>query len=227
MELDSDDDDDIAVAWIVMSTSTQILMLCDSDLDDNDEGAGKPDHRTLPRAARRKFNHERALQCIREDWLVDSEFKRQFQVSRGMFEVIAQRMADHNPQFYTTKGSAHKQPIASIQAKILLPLKSIRHGVAPSAFGDYFQMSETLSDKARDEFLDGFVHCFKDPYMRVMTAKDVRSITLLHHYIHGVEGVGLSLDCMRTSFYHLPLVLPKRFYPISKKCHCHFSVLQY
>jgi len=39
-------------------------------------------------------------------------------------------------------------------------------------------MSKTLPEEARAEFLDGFVHCSKDPYMWVMTEKNAQLITL-------------------------------------------------
>jgi len=87
----------------------------------------------------------------------ESEFSRHFMVLRGRFELMARKLVAIDPKFYSEKRSANKKPVASIQAKILLPLKSISHGVAPAAFADYFQMSDTLADLCHDKLTKGIV----------------------------------------------------------------------
>jgi hypothetical protein len=55
--------------------------------------------------------------------------------------MISQRLVTSDPKFYAENRSANKEPVASTQAKILIGLKSISHGVCPTTFADYFQMS--------------------------------------------------------------------------------------
>jgi hypothetical protein len=121
------------------------------------------DYQTLPRSTRRSFGHDRARYCIMRDWLgegclfFESEFKRCFMESRARFEMISQRLVASDPKFYTENRSANKEPVAFTQAKILIGLKSISHGVCPAIFADYFQMSETLAIQCREKLTEDMV----------------------------------------------------------------------
>jgi hypothetical protein len=53
-------------------------------------------------------------------------------VSQTRFEMISQRLVASDPKFYAENRSANKEPVASTQAKILIGLKSISHGVCPA-----------------------------------------------------------------------------------------------
>jgi hypothetical protein len=43
---------------------------------------------------------------------------------------------------------------ASLDAKILLPLKTLAYGVAPHCFGDFFQVSKPMARECYKQFLD-------------------------------------------------------------------------
>lgn len=168
------------------------------------------DYRTLPRSTHRSFDHDRARYCIMRDWLgegclfFESEFKRHFMVSRARFEMISRRLVASDPKFYAENRSANKVPVASTQAKILIGLKSISHGVCPATFADYFQMSETLAIQCREKLTEDMVACFKEDYLHLMTPADAKSVTKLHEYMHGVDGIAGSIDCMHYDWLKCP-----------------------
>jgi hypothetical protein len=168
------------------------------------------DYRTLPRSTRRSFGHDRAWYCITRDWLgeghlfFESKFKRHFMVSRARFEMISQRLVASDPKFYAENRSANKEPVASTQAKILIGLKSISHGVCPATFANYFQMSETLAIQCREKLTEDMVACFKEDYLYLMTPADAKSVTKLHEYVHGVDGIAGSIDCMHYDWLKCP-----------------------
>jgi hypothetical protein len=56
--------------------------------------------------------------------------------------------------FYASQVDATGKKGASLEAKVLLPLKTFAYGVAAHAFSDYFQMSKALTAKCCDEFAD-------------------------------------------------------------------------
>jgi hypothetical protein len=169
MNFDSDDDDDDFVAALVMSSGLHLALFAhDRDSSDNYDDV-VINHRTLPQAAHQKFNHDRARYCIQKDYLgvnclfFEIQFRIHFMVSRGRYEVIAQKLAANDPHFYSERRSANKEPVASTQAKLLIALKSISYGVLPRAFTDYFQMSDPLAHKCREKLVvnDAMEMCMK------------------------------------------------------------------
>ena len=120
----------------------------------------KIDHRSLPREEKRDFQHERALNCIMYDYLGPQplfdgrEFESMFRVSRGRFQCLMEdiKKADIPFHFGNTDAFGHRG--ASFEARILLPLKSMAHGVPPHCFRDYFSMSGTHAKTCCNKFHD-------------------------------------------------------------------------
>ena len=146
---DSSDDDEI-VAVVTMAAVSLFTM----------SGAAaapkrqKTDHRQLSRAGRRLFHHQDALHCIRRDYLglagdpktplLGKEFALMFRISRGRFQLLMEHVMAAEIPFYSGNVSANGDTVASLEARLLLPLKSLAYGVPPHTFIDYFQMSPPL-----------------------------------------------------------------------------------
>jgi hypothetical protein len=118
--------------------------------------------------------------------------------------MISQRLVASDPKFYTENCSANKEPVASTQVKILIGLTSISHSMCPAIFADYFQMSKTLAIQCREKLTEDMVACFKEDYLHLMTPADAKSVMKLHEYVHGVDGIAGSIDCMHYYWLKCP-----------------------
>jgi hypothetical protein len=171
------------------------------------------DHRTDPRPKRRKFDHNRALMCLMNDYmhpespLGDGGFKRVFRLTKARFQQISDDIqATGNPFFFSTDNDniLPNANQASTLAKLLLPLKCLAYGISTTGFEDYFQMSYTLSNACRDEFDKAMVKLYTEEYIRRPTPEDLKAIDKLHYHRHGVRGMYGSLDCMHTTWKNCP-----------------------
>ena len=166
------------------------------------------DHRLLPREKRRKFAPQEALHCIMRDFLGPdplhgSEFKLMFGMSRTHFERISKVLLGDN-DFFHQKPNPFGIPTTTWQAKILLPMKTLSHGVAAYTFIDYFSMSETQARKCLSEYITSMTRCFAEEYLRTPTSSDLKSILALHQSKHAVQGMFGSLDCMHILWKNCP-----------------------
>ena len=66
-----------------------------------------------------------------------------FRVSRLRFQRIMDDIGRTEDPFYANTVDGAGQEGASFEARLMLPLKSMAHGVPPHCFRDYFQMSPT------------------------------------------------------------------------------------
>ena len=167
-----------------------------------------PDHRQLPRGKRRKFFPREAHYCIMRDFLgpnalFDSEFKLMFGVSRTRFERISKVLMAEN-DFFHDKVNPIGLPTTSWEAKMLMPMKILSHGVAAYTFIDYFSMSETQARQCFSEFTSTMTRCFSEEYLRTPTTSDLKSIVGLHESKHGIKGMFGSLDCMHVFWKNCP-----------------------
>ena len=171
----------------------------------------KEDHRRLPRNQRRAFRHDESLACIQRDYLGPSpifqgkEFETMFRVSRSRFQRLMEDICNTGNPFYATgKTDAVGRMSASIEAKLLLPLKTLAYGVATHCFTDYFQMSKTLANRCCYEFDRVIRQLYHEEYLRLPTRADLRNISRLHKSVHKVDGMFGSLDCMHTTWKNCP-----------------------
>ena len=171
----------------------------------------KVDHRLLPREAKRKFKHDEAVDCIRRDYLGPTalfkgkEFDMMFRISRARFERMMVDFANSGNSFYSGKKDCAGLKGASLEAKILLPLKTLAFGVAPHAFSDYFQMSQSLARECCRQFNKQIMSVYQKEYLRVPTQADLKALSTLHEAVHEVPGMFGSLDCMHTFWKNCPV----------------------
>jgi ribosomal protein L32 len=172
------------------------------------------DHRTLPRKKRREFRHQDALKCIQRDYLgimgdptitplFGTEFKLMFRISKGRFQVLMEDLMASNYSFYKTSHMDGFQR-TSIEARLLLPLKTMAYGVPHHTFIDYFQMSEGYARECCKHFCKALKLVYSSEYLRCPTKRDMKRITKLHKAIHQTDGLFGSLDCTHTYWKNCP-----------------------
>ena len=93
---------------------------------------------------------------------------------------------------------------ASLEAKVVLPLKSLAYGVPPHCFIDYFQMSPQMARECMIQFDKVILQLYKGEYLRLPTAEDLKAIVNLHKSCQGVDGMLGSLDCTHTYWKNCP-----------------------
>jgi len=175
----------------------------------------KKEWRHLPRSKRKKYDHARALKCIKEDYLNTiprfdwKEFITMFRVSRSRFQVFLEDFAED--PFFKATVDCFGNPVASLEAKLLLPLKTLAFGVGHHCFRDYFQMSRTMARDCVINFCTGIKKKYQKEYLRLPTPLDLKAITNLHQHIHAVPGMFGSLDCMHVYWKNCPVAWQGQF----------------
>ena len=142
MEVELEEEDDwtmvLTIARTQLSLTAAAIQLL---VADNEE---KIDHRLLPRKKRAKFNHDEALYCIKRDYLgpvplfKDKQFDIFFRISRSRFQRLMEDVGASGHPFYMPSVNPNGRAVASLEARLLLPLKTLAYGVAPHCFSDYF-----------------------------------------------------------------------------------------
>jgi Plant transposon protein len=148
-----------------------------------------------------------ALACLNRDYLgsnplMGSQSKLQYTMSRSMFQFILEEVMKTGNQFYCKQG-VHDR--ASLEARLLLPIKTMAYGVATHCFSDYFQMTQSLCREACRQFDIIMLELFSDRFLRFPTADNVSSIVSLHQAVHGINGMLGSLDCIKTHWRQCPV----------------------
>ena len=197
----SDDDDDDDIVAVVTMAAVSLFTAPKRQ---------KIDHRQLSRAGRRRFHHQDALHCIRRDYLglagdpntplLGKEFALMFRISRGRFQLLMEHVMAAEIPFYSGNASANGDTVASLEARLLLPLKCLAYGVPPHTYIDYFQMSPPLARVCCMEFDKVIKRIYAKKYLKLPSAQDVKSIVNLHRKVHGVDGMIGSLDCSHTTW---------------------------
>ena len=159
---------------------------------------------------RTKYDHPRVINAIEDDYLGinprfrDAQFDRAFGVSRSRYEVIRADIGREGKAFFTRSMDGLGQPVASMDARILLALKTLRYGVACHCFSDYFQMSQQLCRDCLIQFSGSIKSIYQKTYLRTPNETDVKRIVNLHCGVHGVPGMLGSLDCSQTHWKNCP-----------------------
>jgi hypothetical protein len=99
----------------------------------------------------------------------------------------------------------------SMEAKILLPLRTLAYGTAPHSWCDYYQMSQSMARVCCREFNKAIPLLFSSEYLRLPTANDLKAVAGLHKKVHGVDGMFGSLDCMHTYWKNCPVALQSSY----------------
>jgi len=88
----------------------------------------------------------------------------------------------------------------SLEAKLLLPLKTLAYGVDTNTFRDYFRMSKSQAGDACDEFDKVIVYMYKGKYLQQPTAHDLRQLFDVHQQKHKFPGMLGSLGGVQEPF---------------------------
>jgi hypothetical protein len=135
---------------------------------------------------------------------VNKDFEMMFRLSKRRVERIIQDIGNSGVDFFVNTIDAAGKQGASIEARVLLPLKTFAYGVPPHTFSDYFQMSKNMAKDCCRNFALVIKELYAAEYLRVPTSEDIRNITRLHQDKHGVPGMFGSLDCMHTPWKNCP-----------------------
>jgi hypothetical protein len=144
-----DDMVDQAIVFAALSNSNLLLQMMQSSQQHSNDDEEEGDHRQLPRAQRHQFKHQEALSCINRDYLgadplFGKEFDLMFSILRQHFQKLLEDVDNSGAKFYLEKRNAMNREVASMEARLLLPLKTLAYGIAHHCFCDYFQMSRNL-----------------------------------------------------------------------------------
>ena len=202
------DDDDVMKMWMA---SAMVAVLAAAEEEEEQAMTTPVDHRSNPRSTRSMYKHDEALIAIHRDYLGrvplfdGREFDTMFRISKTRFEAIMVEVMLSGEDFYSDKPDCMGKPSASIEAKLLLPLKTLAYGVAAHTFRDYFSMSKSLSLQCCRNFSKKMIELYAAEYLRMVTVDDMKSLNTLHNNKHGVMGMFGSLDCMHVYWKNCPV----------------------
>ena len=183
----------------------------DREYEEDEDDDETVDHRTLPRAKRKEFQHKDTMERLQHDYLGPEplfdgkQFEVMFRISKYRFERLMQDIGNsQNPFFLEFPDCVGNIPV-SMQAKLLLPLKTMAYGVPPHCFCDYFRMSRTMARECCIMFDKVVKNLYEQEYLRYPTAEDLLGVCGLHKSVHGMDGMLGSLDCMHTYWKNCPV----------------------
>lgn len=217
MEFNPDDEDYSSEEELMLQAAQTIVAVAGAVVALPLAPPGLADHRSLPRGPRTRWRHEDALYCIQRDYLgipgdpstplmKGDQFVTHFRIKKERFLKIMDHVANGEYRFYKycLPGDTKNGTCASLEARLLLPLKSIAYGVPTHTFQDYFQMSKTLASDCGKYFDTTIKSLYEEEFLRIPTPEDLRSLLALHMHEHKVDGMFGSLDCMHTHWKNCP-----------------------
>jgi len=208
----SSEDSDMEMASTLNNNHQIMILAC---LIDNERKRTaddeKIDRRCLgnKRTTRTIYWHDDATRVLKRDFFglegypltplfKNKDFQELFRISRSRFQRLLEDIGRINHPFYSGKGDAVGRPVASFEARLLLPLKTLAYGVTPNAFRSDFQMSKSLCRMCCVVFDEVMKQIYQEEYLRKPSPTDVKGIVHLHEEVHGVPGMFGSLDCCHT-----------------------------
>lgn len=175
------------------------------------DGRDRPGDRA-PKRRRSNLQHERAKLAIQEDYFSptpvfnDKQYERIYRVTKGMTQNMLNICAITDPFFTSIQDVSGRYNIGPI-VKILMALKLVAYGCSPTAFQDYFQMSETTGRQCLKKFSNivSSDESLRSVFGRRMTRADARRISAMHKQQHGIAGMIGSLDCTHVFWKNCPV----------------------
>jgi Plant transposon protein len=165
----------------------------------------------LPPRKKAKYDYERAIMCIRQDYLGDDPlfgkyFERVFRVTRGLAEELITICCNTHSFFRQAVNKVTGEKGIYPEAKILMALKQLAFGVSPRAFMDYFQMSDQSGRKCLELFCYVIANHpdLKAKYLRRMSKSDAMRVSAMHYQEFGVRGCLGAIDCMHVVWKNCP-----------------------
>lgn len=165
----------------------------------------------LPKRKKRECNCEGARACVYRDCLGDDpyfgdQFERIFRITKPIFHRIMDAVSSADPFFGFRPNPVKKKGIYP-EAKVMIALKQLACGCAPTAFLDcYFQMGETTGRECLKKFCQAIVHSnLKQRCLQKMTREDAKRVSQLHEDEFTVPGVMGCLDCVHVYWRTCPM----------------------
>jgi len=168
---------------------------------------------TIQKKRRTKHDHDRAWQCIQQDYLgpeptfTDKQFEEVFRLTKGKVERLLQVCCRHNPKTFCPGPDATGRPGIRPEVKVLAVLKCVAFGCSGVAFRDYNQMARNTTSECVKAFFQAITmdEELTATYMRAPSRADAQRISKLHEDKHGIPGLLLSLDCMHVLWKNCPV----------------------
>ncbi len=215
MSAEEEEEEEATIRLAMATGQAAVAMFADYQ-SQQQEKKQKVDHRLLPRGEKTVWDHGVALKSIRRDYLGSEDggkpphhpekgFIMMFRISRARFDRMVIDFKNCDNSFYQNSVDACGKQGASLEAKLLLPLKTLAYGDPPHCFSDYFQMSTTLAGLCCLIFNETLTKMYKGEYLRIPTTDDLISLRKSHKAIHQVDGMFGSLDCMHTHWKNCPV----------------------
>ena len=106
--------------------------------------------------------------------------------------------------FFSDFYSRNRRSAASLKVCLLMANNALVYGVLTQTFLSYFQMSEEFGRRACREFDSAIKQCYKDEFLCLPTASDIKSIVKLHKSQHSFDRIFWSLDCTHSYWKNCP-----------------------
>ena len=170
----------------IMASAHAAFEYLEDDTDEDDD-AIKLDHRWLPRNERKVYDRDFVLIGLNRDYLGPKplfdgrEFDTMFRISKARFERLLQDVGNNDIHFYTQITDRLGKVGHSMEARLLIALKTIAYGVPPHMLRDQFQMSKTLARKCCIEFDLTIMQLYTSEYLRLPDKNDLVALDKLHY----------------------------------------------
>ena len=138
--------------------------------------------RLIPRNTRKKYDHVFVMVGLNRDYLGPTplfngrEFDTMFCISRQQFQRLLEDIGNADIAFFTRITDHLGKVGASMEACLLLPLKTMAYGVPPHAFRDQFHMLRSLARKCCVEFDETINQLYTKEYLHLPTKDDLVTI---------------------------------------------------
>ena len=125
-------DDDVHLFATLAMIDATIQTICPLQIDSTP--VTRVNHQSHRRSKRRKYDHRAVLQRIKTDFFTPScvfngkDFIAFFRISRARFQRLLEDIGASGIPFYSHNSNNRKA--TSLEAKILLPLKTLAYGVS-------------------------------------------------------------------------------------------------
>lgn len=159
---------------------------------------------------KKEYDYEGARTNIYRDYLGEdpnfgNQFEKIFRITQFIFHRIFGAVAERDTFFQYKPNPISKKGIYP-ECKVMIALKQLAYGCAPTAFLDYFQMGETTARDSLKRFCKAVASSdLRDQYLRKMTPQDALRVSKLHEDMFGVPGIMGCLDCMHVYWRTCPL----------------------
>ena len=137
---------------------------------------------------------------LKPDVLLGKELSLMFKIAQSRFEKLKQDVIGKSIPFFSDISGRNWKSAASLEAHLLIPIKTLVYRGPTHTFLDCFQMSEVFGRMTCRDFYAGIKQCYTDEFPCLPTAMDKKLIVKLHKSQHNFDGVYGSLDCPQANW---------------------------